>query len=105
MTHCFFSSECYTRTHIDDLYFIFIFFVAFCQRFIYEYMDMDVDMVETRQDIQNRKDYVNDNDVILENSAPIDSKKFEQEAKHCTGNNGCYFAFLTRLTLPYAQRV
>ena len=62
MTHCFLL-ECCTKTHIDDywpfvicifLFFVLIsafplYFVAFCQRLIYEYMDMDMDM-----DMENR---------------------------------------------------
>jgi len=51
MTHCF-SLECCTKTH-NYLWSAFLFvvifayawyFVAFCQRLIYEYMDMDMDM-------------------------------------------------------------
>ena len=56
MTHCFLL-ECCTKTHIDDylrfvfaffLFFVLIsafplYFVAFCQRLIYEYMDMDME--------------------------------------------------------------
>ena len=53
MTHCFLL-ECCTKTHIDDylrfvicIFFLFfvlisafpLYFVAFCQRLIYEYMD------------------------------------------------------------------
>ena len=47
----FFLLECCTKTHIDNIICNFVvvisvlpcFFVAFCQGFIYEYMDMDVD--------------------------------------------------------------
>jgi len=57
MTHCFLL-ECCTKTHIDEylrfvicIFFLFyvlisafpLYFVAFCQRLIYEYMDMDME--------------------------------------------------------------
>ena len=60
MTHCFLL-ECCTKTRIDDylrfvicIFFLFyvlisafpLYFVAFCQRLIYEYMDMDMDKSE-----------------------------------------------------------
>jgi len=58
MTHCFLL-ECCTKTHIDDylrfvicIFFLFyvlisafpLYFVAICQRLIYEYMDMDMEL-------------------------------------------------------------
>jgi len=57
MTHCFLL-ECCTKTHIDDLSLylcICIFSIAFCQRFIYEYMDMDMEKVLTRRARHNSK--------------------------------------------------
>jgi len=53
------SLECCTKTHTDDLYLHSYFsvvisafpcyFVAFCQRFIYEYMDMEYGYESNRE--------------------------------------------------------